>query len=111
MVVDTVSALISSAGFPLLGGGALGFAAGYALKKIMKLAFIGLGLLALLLGYLSYQKWIAVNWTTVQNQTTTMMTHAVNKITAVTQNMGHSIPIGLGLVGFVPGTILGFYKG
>jgi uncharacterized membrane protein (Fun14 family) len=35
--------LISS-GF-LLVGGAIGFAVGYALKKIMKLALIGLGLL------------------------------------------------------------------
>jgi uncharacterized membrane protein (Fun14 family) len=100
-----------SFGFPLIGGGILGLAASYALKKIMKLAFIGLGLLALLLGYLSYQHWISVNWVTVEHQTSTLMTHAANKITTVTQNMGHEIPIGLGLVGFVPGLALGFVRG
>jgi len=39
-----------SAGTPLVGGGLFGFATGFAIKKIMKLAFIGLGLLALVLG-------------------------------------------------------------
>jgi uncharacterized membrane protein (Fun14 family) len=43
--------LISS-GFPLFGGGAIGFAVCYALK-IMKLVIIGLGLLVLLIGYLN----------------------------------------------------------
>jgi uncharacterized membrane protein (Fun14 family) len=45
--------LISS-GFALVGG-RIGFAVGYASKKIMKLAFINLGLTMLLKGYLEYQ--------------------------------------------------------
>src|SRR5215469_11502323 len=101
-MIDQTQVLISS-GFPLVGGGVLGFAAGYALKKIMKLAFIGLGLLSLLLGYLSYQKWISVNWGTVENQTSTMTSHAVHKVHVVTQQMGQEIPIGLGVIGFMPG--------
>src|SRR5215831_14571876 len=41
-----------SAGTPLVGGGLLGFATGFAIRKIMKLVFIGLGLLMLVLGFL-----------------------------------------------------------
>jgi uncharacterized membrane protein (Fun14 family) len=54
MISTATKGLISS-GFQSVGGGAIGFAVGYALKKIMKLAFIGLGLLMLLIGYLEYQ--------------------------------------------------------
>ena len=42
---------LMSAGTPLVGGGLLGFAMGFAIRKIMKLAFIGLGLLMLVLGF------------------------------------------------------------
>ncbi|MGC2575905.1 MAG: FUN14 domain-containing protein [Candidatus Nitrosopolaris sp.] len=93
--------------FPLAGGGALGFAVGYALKKITKFVVIGLGLIALLLGYLEVHKWISVNWAIMENQTSAMMTHATHKAYIVTQHMG---PIGLGAVGFMPGLAVGFAK-
>jgi uncharacterized membrane protein (Fun14 family) len=99
------------AGFPLVGGGAIGFGMGYLLKKLIKLAFIALGLIALLLGYLEYQKWISVNWITVENQTSVMMTHAANKIATITQHMNHEIPIGIAVLGFVPGLALGVARG
>ena len=50
-----------SAGVPLVGGGLLGFATGFAIRKIMKLDFIGLGLLALVLAFLEYKHWISVD--------------------------------------------------
>ena len=81
------------------------------MKKLIKLAFIALGLIALLLGYLEYQKWISVNWITVENQTSVLMTHAANKIATITKHMNHEIPIRMGLLGFAPGVLLGFYKG
>jgi uncharacterized membrane protein (Fun14 family) len=84
---------------------------GFAIKKIMKLAFIGLGLLALVLGFLEYKHWILVNWTVAENQSSAIMTHVANRIAAVTQHMNHEIPIGMGLLGFAPGVLLGFYKG
>ena len=59
------------------------------MKKLIKLAFIALGLIALLLGYLENQKWIMVNWIVAENQT----------------------PRFRGLLGFTPGVLLGFYKG
>ena len=94
-----------------MGGGLLGFSVGWAIKKIMKLAFIGLGLLVLLIGLLEYQRWITVNWTVAENQSNVIMTHVANRITAVTQHMNNEIPIGVGVLGFTPGLILGFYKG
>jgi hypothetical protein len=59
-----------------------------AIKKVMKLAFLAIGLVVLLLGYLEIQKWISVNWVTVENQTSTMMTSAAHKAYAVTQHLG-----------------------
>jgi hypothetical protein len=49
-----------------------------------------------LIGYLEYQRWITVNWTILENQTSTVMTHAANKAYIITQQMGHCIPVGLG---------------
>src|SRR5215469_13272245 len=109
MVID--QSLISS-GFPLVGGAAIGFGTGYLLRKLLKLAFIALGLLSLLLGYLEYKHWISVNWGNVEKGTSTIMTHTVNKIAAITQHMNHEVPVtGLGLLGFAPGLALGLMRG
>ena len=109
MMIDQTQ-LISSA-FPLVGGGAIGFGVGYVIKKLMKLAFIGLGLVMLVLGFLEYKHWISVNWTVAENQSSAIMAHVANKIATVTQHMNNEIPIGMGLLGFAPGVLLGFYKG
>jgi uncharacterized membrane protein (Fun14 family) len=109
-----VADVITSSGIPLMGGGVIGFAVGYALKKIAKIIIIGLGLVALLIGYLEYQKWISANWTVIENQTSTMMTQAAHKAYAVTQQMGHEIPtggVGLGVMGFLSGLAIGFVRG
>jgi uncharacterized membrane protein (Fun14 family) len=111
VVDDTLTALIQSAGMPLGGGAILGFASGYALKEIAKFIALALGVLALLLGFLEYQRWISVNWITVENQTSSLMTHAAHKTYTITQQMGHEIPIGLGLIGFLPGLAICFSKG
>jgi uncharacterized membrane protein (Fun14 family) len=89
----------------------IGFSVGWAIKKIMKLAFIAIGLLSLFLGYLEYKHLISVNWTVAENQSNAIMTHVANKIATVTQHMNHEIPIGVGVSGFMPGLVLGLYKG
>ena len=109
MMIDQTQ-LISSA-FPLVGGGAIGFGVGYVIKKLMKLAFIGLGLVMLVLGFLEYKHWISVSWTVAENQSSAILTHLANEIATVTQHMNHEIPIGVGLLGFIPGLVLGLYKG
>jgi len=109
MMIDRTQ-LISSA-FPLVGGSAIGFGVGYVIKKLMKLAFIGLGLVMLVLGFLEYKHWISVNWTVTENQSSAILTHLANKIATVTQHINHEIPIGVGVLGFMPGLALGLYKG
>jgi hypothetical protein len=39
------------------------------------------------------------------------MMHAVNKAVIITQHINHEIPIGMGVLGFTPGMVLGFMKG
>jgi uncharacterized membrane protein (Fun14 family) len=114
MVTDLLAFVASGGGggLPLIGGGVIGFGAGYILKKIAKILIIIVGGIALLLGCLEYQKWIAVNWTLVENQTSTIMTQAAQKAYVVTQQMGHETTgIELGVMGFLPGLALGFAKG
>jgi uncharacterized membrane protein (Fun14 family) len=100
-----------STGTPLVGGGLLGFCIGWVIKKIMKLVFIGLGLIMLVLGFLEYKHWISVNWSVTERQSSAILTHLANKIATVTQHMNHEIPIGVGVLGFMPGLVLGLYKG
>ena len=95
----------------MIGGGLIGFCVGWSIKKVIKLAFIAIGLLSLLLGYLEYKHWISVNWTVTESQSTAILTHLANKIATVTQHMNHEIPIGVGVLGFMPGIALGLYKG
>jgi uncharacterized membrane protein (Fun14 family) len=111
MIDPTSTQALITAGFPLVGGGLLGAGVGYLLKKLLKLAIIAIGAIALLLGYLEFSKWISVNWLTVENQTQSIMSHAANKIVVITQNMSHEIPIGLGVIGFLPGVAIGLAKG
>ena len=54
---------------------------------------------------------ISVNWGTVETATSTIITHAANKIAAVTQHMNQELPVGLGLLGFAPGLALGLMRG
>jgi uncharacterized membrane protein (Fun14 family) len=109
-LIDGTQNLIS-AGTPLVGGGLVGFVTGFAIRKIMRLVFIGLGLLMLILGFLENKHWISVNWTVAENQSSAIITNVANKITTVTQHMNHEIPIGVGVLGFMSGLVLGFYKG
>jgi uncharacterized membrane protein (Fun14 family) len=110
-LVAVITDQIISSAFPLIGGGTIGFGVGFVIKKIMKLAFIGLGLVMLVLGFLEYKHWISVNWAVTENQSSAILTHLANKIATVTQHMNHEVPVGMGLLGFAPGILLGFYKG
>jgi uncharacterized membrane protein (Fun14 family) len=56
--------------FIFAGGGALGFAAGFAIKRIIKIALIILGAFVLAMTYLSYKGIIQVNWDRAQHLTT-----------------------------------------
>jgi uncharacterized membrane protein (Fun14 family) len=113
-----VEELLFSAG----GGFLFGTAAGYAIKKVMKIAAVVVGLFVAALAYLSYNGLIDVKWVAMENVTRSALTnasgqvvHALNK--TATQFAAHPTTLGAsGLpvaaaFGFVPGLMIGFKRG
>ena len=105
------------------GGGFLfGAVAGYAMKKVMKIAAVVIGLFIAALAYPSYKGFIGVKWVTMENATSSTLTsvagqavHALNS--TATQFAAHptavaasDLPVAA-MFGFVPGLMLGFKKG
>jgi len=58
----------------LSGGFLFGAVAGYALKKVMKIAAIVIGLFVIGLSYLPYRGWIDVRWIEIENATRSTLT-------------------------------------
>ena len=96
------------------GGGFLfGAVAGYAIKKVMKIAAVVVGLFVTGLAYLSYRGWIDVKWTAMENATrsalagvTIQAIHTLND--TASQFVMHSTGSASGLalaagIGFLPG--------
>jgi uncharacterized membrane protein (Fun14 family) len=114
----TIESLVFSAG----GGFLFGAVAGYAIKKVIKIAAVVIGLFVVGLSYLSYRGWIDVKWVEMENATKTTLTnvagqvgHALNN--TATQFAAHStivesagLPIAAAF-GFMPGLMLGLRKG
>ena len=48
--------------------------------------------------YLEYQRWITVNWTTVESESSAFMTRSANKLLESHKIVGHEVPIGLGII-------------
>ena len=105
------------------GGGFLcGALAGYAIKKILKIGAIIVGLFVLGLGYLSYQGWINVNWAATENGTRQALVGAVNQTALVVKHMSAQFaaqhnggdisytPISAA-IGFIIGIPVGFQRG
>jgi uncharacterized membrane protein (Fun14 family) len=105
------------------GGGFLfGAVAGYAIKKVMKIAAVVVGLFVAALAYLSYKGLIDVKWIAMENATRSSLTnvagqavHALNN--TATQFVAHPSAIAASVLpvaamfGFVPGLMVGFKKG
>ena len=105
------------------GGGFLfGAVAGYAIKKVMKLAAIVIGLFVAGLAYLSYRGLVDVKWTAMENASRSTLTDASEQIVhalnnTATQFGSHpsavattGLPVAA-MVGFVPGLMMGLKKG
>jgi uncharacterized membrane protein (Fun14 family) len=96
--------------------------AGYAIKKVMKIAAVIVGLFVAALAYLSYKGLIDVKWVAMENVTRSALTNASGQVVhalnnTVTQFAAHpsgvstsGLPIAAA-VGFVPGLLMGFKKG
>jgi uncharacterized membrane protein (Fun14 family) len=104
------------------GGGFLfGAVAGYALKKVMKIAAVVVGLFVSALAYLSYKGWIDVKWVEIENATRNALTivrgqiaHTLNN--TATRLAAHPSAVTssgsiVAVLGFVPGLVFGFKKG
>ena len=114
----SVGDLLFSAG----GGFLLGAVACYAIKKVMKIAAVVVGLFVAGLAFLSYNGWIDIKWMEMEKATRATLTsvegqvvHALNNTTL--QFATHSstiassgLPIAAG-IGFVPGLMFGFKRG
>jgi uncharacterized membrane protein (Fun14 family) len=108
--------------FSAAGGFLFGALAGYAIKKVMKIAAVVVGLFVGGLAYLSYKGWVDAKWSEIENDTMTTLStvegqieHALND--TISQFATHSSAVavsGLTLaagIGFVPGLVIGFKRG
>jgi uncharacterized membrane protein (Fun14 family) len=105
------------------GGGFLfGAVAGYAIKKVMKIAAVVIGLFVAGLAYLSYRGWIDVKWAAMEDASRSTLANASEQIahtlnSTATQFAAHPTAVvasGLPIAatfGFVPGLMMGFRKG
>jgi len=91
----------------------IGFFMGYAIKKITKIAIVGIGLFFLLLVYLEYNEFITINYEKITNAITNINSDILNpnKIDdtfSIFKPFFINVP---SLVGFGGGFILGLKKG
>ena len=110
--------LLFSAG----GGFLFGAVAGYAIKKVMKIAAVVVGLFVAALAYISYKGLIDVKWVEIENATRSSLIsvagqviHALNN-TATHFSARPSVAAASGLpiatmFGFVPGLMMGLKRG
>src|SRR5581483_11974802 len=109
---------IESLVFSTGGGFLFGTVAGYAIKKVMKIAAIIIGLFVVGLSYLSYRGWIDVKWMEMETVTKTTLTNVAGQVghalnSTASQFAAHSTTVeaaGLPVAaafGFMPGLILG----
>jgi len=108
--------------FSASGGFLFGTAAGFAIKKVMKIAAVVIGLFVAVLTYLSYRGLIDVKWVALEHATRSALTNATGQVVhalnnTATQFAAHpsaistsGLPIAAA-VGFIPGLLTGFKKG
>ena len=105
------------------GGFLFGILAGYAIKKVIKVATIIIGLFVATLAYLSYKGLLDVKWAAMENVTRHTLTNAYEQTfhvfnsTSAQFAVGHpsviaisGLPVAAGL-GFVPGLMMGLKRG
>ena len=97
------------------GGFFLGFIAGYAIKKVIKLAAVIIGLFIAGLAYLEFQRIVNVDWNRMQVVSQNGFVWVTNTIAHISSTIGtsHSIShIGIPLVSSASaGMVLGLSRG
>jgi uncharacterized membrane protein (Fun14 family) len=84
MTAPDVLPLVSTVG----GGFLAGALAGYALKKVMKIAAVIFGLFIGALAYLEYQRIISLDWEKLQTVSQNVITTFTNTLTYLSSNIG-----------------------
>jgi uncharacterized membrane protein (Fun14 family) len=101
-----------------------GAVAGYAIKKIMKIAAVVVGLFVAALAYLSYRGWVDVKWVAMEDASRSTLTNVSEQVVHTLNNTAKQfaahpstlaasasgLPIAA-MFGFVPGLMMGFKKG
>ena len=97
------------------GGFFLGFITGYAIKKVLKLAAVIVGLFIAALAYLEYQRIVSVDWNRIQLVSQNGFVWITNAIAHVSSTIGstHSVAhIGIPLASSASaGMMLGLSRG
>jgi uncharacterized membrane protein (Fun14 family) len=98
------------------GGFFLGFISGYAIKKVLRLAVIIIGLFVAALAYLEYQRILSVDWTRIQVVLQNGITWVTDAITHISNTIGTTHPgtlshVGIPLASASAGLMLGLAKG
>jgi uncharacterized membrane protein (Fun14 family) len=83
MTAPDVLPLVSTVG----GGFLAGMLAGYALKKVIKIVAVIVGLFIAALAYLEYQRIIQVDWTLIQALSQSGIIWLTNAVTHISNNI------------------------
>jgi uncharacterized membrane protein (Fun14 family) len=68
------------------GGFLLGAVAGYAIKKVMKIAAVVIGLFVAGLAYLFYKGWVDVKWVAMEDASRSTLTNASEQVVHALNN-------------------------
>ena len=68
------------------GGFLLGAVAGYAIKKVMKIPAVVIGLFVAALAYLSYKGWVNVKWAAMEEASRSTLTNASEQVVNALNN-------------------------
>ncbi|HEX6029571.1 MAG TPA: FUN14 domain-containing protein [Nitrososphaeraceae archaeon] len=108
MVVDNISSISAVVGGGFFGGILLG----YALKKVVKLVAVVIGLFVAGLAYLQYQQVASINWTKVEGTISTIANATTNTFNDFNIETLAMTNLGIPLTGSVSaGFAIGFMKG
>ena len=104
--LETVAPYLQQLSFGALAG----FAAGYALKKVGKLAAIVLGLLFIAVQILAYYGFVTIDWLEVQNRVNPLLeSESLNRLwQALVNVLTYNLTFA---AAFIPGLVIGLKRG
>lgn len=106
--MDTIGSFIASIGGGFFGGVLLG----YALKKVVRIAAIIVGLLIARLAILQYQQIASINWNKIEDSITGLIVAITNNLNESSVTSVMTSNFGISLTGsMVSGFTVGFMKG